>query len=167
MKSMVIYFSRTGENYNVGNITKGNTEVIAEYIKEFCDSDLFKCESLKPYSDNYQACVKEALYYKQNNVLPVLKKYLTDVNEYQCIFIGGPIYFGEYPYEVYAALDKLDLTNKIIKPFVTHEGSGLANVMKVLKTKYPQCIIKDGLAIKGSEVYENSSKEKVKNWANI
>ena len=47
MSSLVIYFSRAGENYFGGelkNIEKGNTEVIAEYIQEFADADLFKVE---------------------------------------------------------------------------------------------------------------------------
>ena len=45
MTSIVIYFSRNGENYFGGklkNIEKGNTEVIAEYIQELDNSDLFK-----------------------------------------------------------------------------------------------------------------------------
>ena len=33
-KSLIIYFSRTGENYNVGYIDKGNTEIVAEYVQE-------------------------------------------------------------------------------------------------------------------------------------
>lgn len=41
-KSIIIYFSRADENYAVGYINKGNTEVIAEYIKEYTNSDIFK-----------------------------------------------------------------------------------------------------------------------------
>ena len=43
MKSLVIYFSRPGNNWAVGYIEKGNTEVIAEYIAEFTCAELFKC----------------------------------------------------------------------------------------------------------------------------
>ena len=52
MSSIVIYFSRTGENYFGGelkNIEKGNTEVIAEYIQELDNADLFKVEPAVEY----------------------------------------------------------------------------------------------------------------------
>ena len=44
-KSLVIYFSRADENYFGGSmkfVEKGNTEVIAEYIRDICGADLFK-----------------------------------------------------------------------------------------------------------------------------
>ena len=59
-KSLIIYFSRADENYSVGYITKGNTEVIAEYIKEILGADIFKVEPLNPYPANYMECIEEA-----------------------------------------------------------------------------------------------------------
>ena len=53
-KSLVIYFSRADENYAVGNISKGNTEYIAEFVQELTGADLFKVEALVPYSANYR-----------------------------------------------------------------------------------------------------------------
>ena len=52
-KSLVIYFSRADENYSVGYIDKGNTEYIAEFVKEITNADLFKVEPLVPYSKEY------------------------------------------------------------------------------------------------------------------
>lgn len=65
MKSLVIYFSRDGENYAVGNISKGNSEVIAEYIQEFTNATLFKFEPLIPYSSEYKKCVLESVEKKK------------------------------------------------------------------------------------------------------
>ncbi len=59
-KSLVIYFSRADENYSVGYIDKGNTEVIAEYIKDITGADLFKVEPAKPYNSVYNICIEEA-----------------------------------------------------------------------------------------------------------
>ena len=58
-KNLIIYFSRAGENYSVGYINKGNTEVIADYIKELTNADTFKIVMKKPYSDNYEECLNE------------------------------------------------------------------------------------------------------------
>ena len=145
-KSLVIYFSRADENYAVGNIEKGNTEVIAEYIQEFTGADLFKVEPLKPYSKNYKACCAEALEEKRQNARPELKEYLNDISE--CLL----------------GLEKLDFTGKTIKVFTTHEGSGLGTVVSDIKKICKGANILDSLAIQGSFVHE--AKEKVRNWIN-
>ena len=59
-KSLIIYFSRADENYAVGYIEKGNTEIVAEYVKEFTNADMFKVEPLVPYAKDYETCIKEA-----------------------------------------------------------------------------------------------------------
>ncbi|MBR1677693.1 MAG: hypothetical protein IJ706_10345 [Clostridia bacterium] len=44
--------------------------------------------------------------YKRANARPEPKKYIDDISGYDVIYIGGPIYRGELPYEVYTELDK-------------------------------------------------------------
>lgn len=164
MKSIVIYFSRAGENYGVGNIEKGNTEVIAEYIRESAGAELFKCEPVKEYSENYAKCCNEALAYRKQNARPALKRYLDNIDGYDVVYIGGPIYFGEYPHEIYTQLDKLNFRGKVVKPFATHEGSGLGICEKVLREKCAGATVKAGLVIRGKSVHSESAKEEVKNW---
>ena len=164
MKSLVIYFSRPGNNWAVGYIEKGNTEVIAEYIAEFTGAELFKCEPLKPYSEDYMKCTEEAMAYKKQDARPALTHYLDDISDYDVIYIGGPIYWGELPYDVYTELDRLDFSGKTVKPFATHEGSGLASVEAVLKKKCKGANVKKGLAIQGSSVNSDFAKKQVKNW---
>ena len=41
---LIVYFSRAGENYSVGVIEKGNTELLAEIVAEETGGDLFKIE---------------------------------------------------------------------------------------------------------------------------
>ena len=161
-KSLVIYFSRADENYAVGNIEKGNTEVIAEYIQELTGADLFKVEPVKPYSKNYKACCDEALEEKRQNARPELKRYLEDISEYEIIYIGSPIYWGTMPMSMFTQLEKLDFTGKIIKIFTTHEGSGLGTVVSDVKKICKGATILDSLAIQGSMVYD--AKGRVQDW---
>lgn len=164
MKSLVIYFSRAFENYAVGNIEVGNTEIVANIIKEFTGADLFKCEGVRPYSKNYNECCKEAKNYLKSNARPQLKQYLKDISNYDIIYIGGPIYYGQYPFEVYSELDKLKFDGKIIKPFSTHEGSKLGNIEKVLTYFCKGATVKPGLAILGHEVKTNQTRNIIKTW---
>ena len=160
-KSLIIYFSRADENYSVGFIQKGNTEVIAEYIKEITGATMFKVEPLIPYSTNYMECIEEAKIRTRNHNAPI-KESIPDISSYDVIYIGSPIYWGGVPEELFTALKGHNFTNKIIRPFTTHEGSGLSNVPNQLKEICVGAIILDGLAIVGSKVRE--AKEKVEEW---
>ena len=164
MKRLVIYFSRPGNNWAVGYIEKGNTEVVAETIGRLTGADLFKCDPQKPYSEDYKICTEEAMAYQRQNAHPALKKYLTDISGYDIIYIGGPIYWGELPYEVYTQLDKLDFTGKVVKPFATHEGSGMGRVETVLKQKCGGAAVKKGLAIQGSAVHSAAAEKQIEKW---
>ena len=61
-KSLILYFSRAGNNYTnegIKNIEIGNTEVIANYIKEFTDGDMFKVDPLDEYQGSFVSTSKE------------------------------------------------------------------------------------------------------------
>ena len=52
-KVLVVYFSRTGDNYNVGNVEVGNTSMMASYIKEYLNADSFEIVPVEKYPDSY------------------------------------------------------------------------------------------------------------------
>ena len=84
-KTLIAYYSRADENYVSGalkTIPVGNTEIVAEYIKELTGADMFKIEQAKPYSENYNSCVEEAKADQTRNARPELKKYLDSVGDY-------------------------------------------------------------------------------------
>ena len=162
-KSIVIYFSRADENYGVGYVTKGNTEVIAEYIRDITGADLFKVERKIPYAKDYQTCIEEAKIEQQNDERPELVSYLDSIDEYDIVYIGSPIYWGTMPQPMFTQLERLNWTGKIVRIFTTHEGSGLANVVSdVKRICVGASILSNSIAIQGRNV--NSSKNKVEDW---
>lgn len=165
MKALVIYFSRADENYFGGSmryIEKGNTEVVAEYIQELVDADMFKVERKVPYARDYMTCIKESQIEQNKNERPELVSYLDNVDAYDVIFIGTPVYWGTMPQPMFTQLERLHFSHKTIMPFVTHEGSGLANVVKDIKKIAKGAVVKQGLAIVGSSV--KSSRDEVEAW---
>ena len=163
MKSLIIYFSRADENYAVGYITKENTEVIADYIKEITNADIFKVEPLTPYSKDYYTCLEEAKERTKTHNAPIKEK-VPDISDYDLLYIGVPVYWGGMPEEMFTALKDLDFNGKVIMPFVTHEGSGLSAIPSQLKNICEGAIVKEGLAVQGSKV--NSAKDIVNKWIN-
>ena len=163
-KSLIIYFSRADENYFSGNlkyIDKGNTEVVAEYIRDLTNADMFKVEPYTPYSKEYMACIEEAKERTKNHDAPI-KESIPDISSYEVIYVGSPIYWGGMPEEMFTALKKYDFNGKFIKPFTTHEGSGLSNVPRQLEQICVGATILPGLAILGSQVH--GSKKYINDW---
>ena len=163
-KSIIIYFSRADENYFGGAlkyIDKGNTEIIAEYIKDITGADIFKVEPLEEYSKDYMECIEEAKVRTRNKVAPI-KENVPDLSSYEVIYVGSPVYWGGMPEELFTALKGVDYSGKIIRPFVTHEGSGLSSIPNQLRDICNGAVVTSGLAITGSQVKE--SRSKVEEW---
>ena len=142
-------------------VDKGNTEVIAEFIRDVTGADIFKVEPLNPYPADYMECIEEAKVRTKEHNAPI-KENIPDISEYEVIYVGSPIYWGGMPEELFTALKGLDYSGKVIRPFTTHEGSGLSEVPRQLKEICVGAEVLDGLAIVGSQV--NNSKKKVEDW---
>jgi flavodoxin len=159
-KSLIIYFSRADENYNVGYVEKGNTEYIAEFVRDLTNADMFKVEPLVPYAKDYNTCIKEA---KERIGNAPIKETINDISNYEVIYIMTPIYWGTYAPEIETALKNLDFNGKTIRIVTTHEGSGLANVVNdIKKICVGANILDDSIAIVGSQAKD--SKSKIEDW---
>ena len=160
MKSLIIYFSRADENYSVGYIEKGNTEIVAEYLKELVGADMYKAEPLIPYAKDYKTCIEEA---KTRIGNAPIKETINDISNYDTIYIMTPIYWGTYAPELETAIKDLDFTGKKIRIITTHEGSGLGNVVNDVKRVCIGANVDDNaLAIYGHDA--KNSKNKLENW---
>jgi flavodoxin len=104
-KVLVAYFSHTGENYAVGNITKGNTCIIAEMIAKETNGTLFEIKPVKAYPTTYQACTEQAKTEKDNKARPAIKDDVK-VENYDVIYIGYPNWWGDMPMPVYTFIEK-------------------------------------------------------------
>ena len=160
-KSIIIYFSRADENYSVGYIDKGNTEVIAEYIKDITGVAIFKVEPKIPYAKDYNMAIEEAKQRQATHNAPIVTE-IPNLKEYEVIYIGAPVYWGDMPEEMVTALKNIDFSGKIIRPFITHEGSGLGNIPDQIKSICNGANVVEGLAVFGSLV--KTSRSKVEDW---
>ena len=159
MKSLIIYFSRADENYAVGYVDKGNTQIVAEYLKEYTGADMFRVEPLIPYAKDYETCIKEA---KERVDNAPIKNRIDDISNYDIIYIMTPIYWGTFAPEIKTAIKDLDFTNKTIRVITTHERSGLGSVVNDIKKITKGNVDDNALAIQGS--HAKDSKSIVKEW---
>ena len=164
-KALIVYFSRTGENYNVGNVEVGNTAIMASYMKEYLNADSFEIVPVNKYPDSYDECLKVATKEKNEDARPPIESKLDDISKYDTIFIGYPIWWGEIPQIVYTFMEEYDLSGKTIIPFNTHEGSGDAGTYNTIKSKLSKSNVNtNGLALQGKVARTDEGKEKTINW---
>lgn len=162
---LIAFYSRADENYMNGELTIldiGNTEVAAGMIKELTDADLFKIEQLQPYAKSYNQCIAEAQVDQKRNARPALKRYPESIERYHVIYLGFPNYWGTMPMAVFTFLEHFDFSGKVIKPFCTHEGSGLGSSEEDIKGVCLGAKVERGLAIRGSNVQK--AKRHMERW---
>lgn len=165
-KTLVVYFSRTGENYSVGVIEEGNTAIVAGKIASKTGADTFEILAADPYPSGYEDCKTRATSERSSGARP---EYIGDVSgwsEYDRIFIGYPIWWGDMPMIVYNFIEKHDWSGKTVIPFNTHEGSGQSGTQSVVASKCSGADVKQGIAIRGSTAQssKNSEIEELNTW---
>lgn len=165
-KTLVIYYSRKGENYwngSIKNLAKGNTEIVAEFIKKAVGADLFEVETVKEYATDYYECIDDAKAELRSQARPELKQYLDDISQYDNIVVAGPCWWGTYPMAIFTQLERLDFTGKKVFPVMTHEGSGQAGSTAALRKYCQGATVGKGLAIHGADAAH--SEATVAAWA--
>lgn len=164
-KKLVVFYSRADENYVNGMIKRletGNTELAAGIIQQLTGADSFKLEQAQPYSADYNECIEQARADQNRNARPRLVQCPESLDDYDIIYLGYPNYWNTMPMAVFTFLEQFDFSGKIIKPFCTHEGSGLGSSVKDIQTLCPTAKVGTGLAIRGSSV--TKSKETIAQW---
>lgn len=164
-KNLIAFYSRADENYVSGMLkylTVGNTEVVADMIKELIDADIFKIEQIQSYAKDYNQCIAQAQEDQKHDARPKLKSYPYNIDDYEIIYLGFPNYWNTMPMAVFTFLEHFDFSGKTIKPFCTHEGSGMGNSEKDIKRLCPKAKVEKGIAIYGSSV--NRAKKDIEKW---
>ena len=129
-KTLVVYYSATG-----------NTENVANYIATATEGDLFKLEPVEPYSDDdlnwtddNSRVVREHDNPDERDVA-LVKSTVENWDEYDTIFIGYPIWWGIAAWPVDGFIEANDFTGKTVIPFATSSSSGLGESGKLLAQK--------------------------------
>jgi len=164
-KKLIAFYSRADENYVDGLIKTlevGNTEIVANMMKELTGADLFKIEQIVPYAKDYDECIAQAQNDQRQNARPELKKYPENIKEYDVIYLGFPNYWNTLPMAVFTFLEHFDFNGKTMKPFCTHEGSGIGRSIRDIKKLCPMAKIEKELVIRGGRAKQ--AKKDIEEW---
>lgn len=153
-KILVAYFSATGT-------TKG----VAEHIANGLNADIYEIVPEEPYTD-------ADLDYNDNNsrttiemndpdARPAISGSVENMEQYDIVFIGYPIWWGEAPRIVSTFVESYDFSGKTIVPFCTSGGSDIGSSATSLEQPTNGAAWLDGRRLNGSD-----SQDTVMEWVN-
>ncbi len=155
-KTLVAYFSRVGnsrpfpsvEAVSSASRPRGNTILVADMVHKAVGGDRFPIMTVDPYPALYRETTDVAMKEQNANARPKLATRVTNMADYDVIFLGFPIWWGTLPMAIFSFLDEYDLSGKTIIPFCTHGGSQLGRSIDDIRKLEPRANVSEGLAVR-------------------
>ncbi len=135
-KILVAYFSWSG-----------NTREIAKSIQKRVGGDLFEIVPATPYPTDYNACLDQSADELKRQHRPPLKTRVTNMKQYDVIFLGYPNWWATLPMPVASFLEEYDFSGKTIIPFCSHGGGRLGQSISAIAKLCPKSTIAEALSI--------------------
>ena len=152
-KVLVAYFSRAnhvpeGTDGVSGATNKaGNTQTVANYICKETGGDLFEIVPERDYPVSHSECSAIAQQEIRDNERPALRTHVDNMDDYDVIFVGFPIWVYREPMAVLTFLEEYDFAGKTVIPFCTSMAVGIDQSMEDFRNTLPDAEIEDGLRL--------------------
>ena len=121
---------------------------MAEVLAKEVEGDLYEIIPKQIYTDDdlnwNNSNSRSSIEIKDKNLRPDIEDITIDLDAYETIYIGFPIWWGIAPNVVKTFMDKIDLSNKKIITFCTSGGSSLPPATQDLQETYPNAKIENG-----------------------
>jgi flavodoxin len=135
-----------------GRVT-GNVEFVAGLIQKAVGGDLFAIKTVQTYPGGHNELLETTQNEQRANARPRLATHISDLQSYDTIFLGYPIWWYDLPQPLYTFLDEYNFAGKTIIPFTVHGGSRLSGTVEKITQLEPRAnVIQDGLAISRNSV---------------
>lgn len=150
---LVVYFSATG-----------TTRGVAEKLAEGLSADLYEIVPEEPYTAadlNYNDFrSRTSVEMNDPACRPAIAGELPDLTDYDTVFIGYPIWWGDAPRILSSFVERVDLTGKTLAVFFTSGSSGLGRSMSRLEQQAGT-----GTWLEGRRFTARTTAEELVNWA--
>lgn len=155
VKTLVVYFSATG-----------NTKAVAETLAELINADIYEIVPEQPYTSedlNYNnRDSRSTSEQNDKNARPAISGSITNLDQYDVIYVGYPIWWGDMPRILYTFFDSYDFGGKTIAPFCTSGGSGLSGTPRTIADLESGATVLDGLHVGSSSA--NNAQNSLNEW---
>ena len=131
VRTLLVYFSRAGENYHYGDridLEVGNTAVVAGIISDLTDVDVYEITAADPYPDDYEATVRRNVQEQEADARPAIAGSRPDLAGYDTVMLGSGVWNVQAPMIMRTFIESVDLAGRTVLPFVTYAVSGMGRV---------------------------------------
>ena len=142
----------------------GNTRYAAEQIQKATSGTLFEIKPVTPYPADYDTCVDQAKKEIAAGVKPELAEKVKEFDKYEVIFVGTPNWWSTMAPPVLTFLTSYDFSGKIVIPFVTHGGGGMARCVTDMRKAISKANFGKGGVFSGSNI--RRSETALVKWVN-
>ena len=144
-------------------VVPGNAAKIAAWIQQEVGGDLFSIVAAESYPSDYDECLDRAADEKADNARPALSTHVSNMEDYDIVFLGFPNWWYTLPMPVLSFVDEYDFSGKTIVPFCTHGTGGLSSTIRDLTAALPDDVtILGAIGIYRPDV--DSSRPAVQDW---
>lgn len=144
-KSLIVYFSWSAS---------GNTEKMANTIKDHTGADILAIEPQTAYPTDYNECGDVAKVERDENARPRIANLPESIDEYETIFIGYPIWWHTAPMIIGTFLESYDLSGKEVYPFAqsaSMDTEQFENSMDFVRDCAKDATVHNGLFVNASD----------------
>ncbi|RRD02018.1 flavodoxin [Prevotella sp. OH937_COT-195] len=162
---LIAYYSLKGEKRTkkgMVNLSCGFTEQMAMKIHGYVGGDMCHIENKLSYPKRYEIMKKVAKIEWKSGKRPELKPLPVNIDDYDVVFLGFPIWFGTFPPAMFTFLQQYDLSDKVIIPFSTSGATVWGHTLEILHGQYPDAVILEGLNLRSLKV--DTSDKKINKW---
>lgn len=140
-KTLVLYYSQTG-----------TTQTVAQELQIQLGADIECIEAVNPYSGDFQETIQRCGREMKSGETPEIKPLKVDINDYDVIFLGYPIWFGTYAMPIATLVKTYDFAGKTIVPFCTFGSGGLNTSAEALQKALPLAKVQNGYGVRTARV---------------
>lgn len=137
---------------------------MANTIAQATGGDLFQIDTVQSYPTIHEPLVDQAEGEQSRNARPELSTHIQNLDDYDVIFVGYPIWWSEMPMAMYSFFDEYDFQGKTIIPFSSHGGSGFSGTPAEIRRLEPGAHVMDGYTVSRGSVAGDSNN--LRNWVN-
>lgn len=136
-KQLVAYFSASGV-----------TKAVAEKIANIAGADLFEIEPEVTYTKEdlnwMDKKSRSSVEMADKSFRPAIAQKLENMNEYEIIYLGFPIWWYVAPTIINTFLEGYDWKGKTVVLFATSGGSGFGHTLEELEDSCNATVLKEG-----------------------
>lgn len=123
----------------------GETTIAAQMIQEVTGADLYQIYTQRYYPSSYFGTAMKALFEEVTHARPEIANPLDNLDDYDIIYVGYPIWWMDAPMVIYTFFESHDLSGKTIIPFCTSVDSSIASGMEDIKNACKEAVVLQGI----------------------